>query len=40
MVVFGITFGNGWERIVSEKLYSGEDIGWKIKAFLQFLDQI
>ena len=24
---------DGWERIVSEKLYNGEDIGWKIKSF-------
>ena len=24
---------NGWERTVSEKLYNGEDIGWKIKSF-------
>ena len=24
---------NGWERKVSEKLYNGEDIGWKIKSF-------
>lgn len=24
---------NGWERKVSEKLYEGEDIGWKIKGF-------
>ena len=23
----------GWERKVSEKLYNGEDIGWKIKSF-------
>ena len=23
----------GWERKVSEKLYKGEDIGWKIKSF-------
>ena len=23
----------GWERQVSEKLYNGEDIGWKIKSF-------
>ena len=24
---------DGWERKVSEKLYNGEDIGWKIKSF-------
>ena len=24
---------DGWERMVSEKLYNGEDIGWKIKSF-------
>tara|TARA_B110000444_G_scaffold185413_1_gene174500 strand:+ start:205 stop:492 length:288 start_codon:yes stop_codon:yes gene_type:complete len=24
---------NGWERKVSEKLYKGEDIGWKIKSY-------
>ena len=24
---------NGWERTVSEKLYNGEEIGWKIKSF-------
>jgi len=24
---------DGWERIVSVKLYNGEDIGWKIKSF-------
>ena len=24
---------NGWERKVSEKLYNGENIGWKIKSF-------
>ena len=24
---------NGWERKVSNKLYKGEDIGWKIKSF-------
>ena len=24
---------DGWERTVSEKLYKGEDIGWKIKSF-------
>ena len=24
---------NSWERTVSEKLYNGEDIGWKIKSF-------
>lgn len=24
---------NGWERKVSEKLYKGEEIGWKIKSF-------
>ena len=23
----------GWERKVSEKLYNGENIGWKIKSF-------
>ena len=24
---------NGWERKVSQKLYNGEEIGWKIKGF-------
>ena len=24
---------DSWERVVSEKLYNGEDIGWKIKSF-------
>ena len=23
----------GWERKVSEKLYNGQDVGWKIKSF-------